>query len=129
MADEDALAPFTTVLGHFQMHLGYQRTGGVEHLQAALLGFLSNGLRNAMGAEDDDDVVRHLIQLLDEDRTAGTQVFHDELVVHDLMSHIDRRTEDFQGAVDDFDGAIYTRAEAARVGEFDLHDGSRHAKA
>src|SRR3546814_1511138 len=81
-----------------------------------------------MGTEDDNDVVWHLVQLFDEDRPTRTQVFDHELVVHHFMPHIDRRPENFQGPVDDFDGAIHTRAEAARVGEFDLHGKSRHAK-
>lgn len=51
-----------------------------------------------------------------------TQVFHHELVVHHFMPYIDRRAEDFQSTVDDFDGAIDTSAEAAGIGEFDLHD-------
>ncbi|MOA16758.1 hypothetical protein D3C78_1369880 [compost metagenome] len=74
-----------------------------------------------MGTEDDDDIVRYLVQLFDEDGAAVAQVFHHELVVHHFVTHIDRRAEDFQRAVDDLDRPVDPRAEAARVGEFDLH--------
>ncbi|BDB17582.1 hypothetical protein cym2001_09470 [Pseudomonas sp. CYM-20-01] len=37
------------------------------------------------------------------------------------MTHVNRRPEDFQGAVDDFDRPVHTGAEATGVGEFDLH--------
>ena len=59
-----------------------------------------------MGAEDDDDVVRHLVELFDEDGPAVAQVLDHELVVHHFMTHIDRRAEDFQGAVDDLDRPV-----------------------
>ncbi|MNV95635.1 hypothetical protein D3C71_1905460 [compost metagenome] len=81
-----------------------------------------------MGAEDDDDVVGDLVQFLDEDGAARAQVFDHELVVHHLVTHVDRRAEDFQSAVDDFDGAVDTGAEAAGIGEFDMHGDSRHAE-
>ncbi len=122
MPNQDTFAPITAVLGDFQMHLGHQRTGGIEDLQSALLRFEPHSLGNAVGTEDDDYVVRHLIELFDKDRPTRTQVFHHELVVHHFMPYIDRRAEDFQSTVDDFDGAIDTSAEAAGIGEFDLHD-------
>ncbi|MNY51145.1 hypothetical protein D3C86_1867090 [compost metagenome] len=80
-----------------------------------------------MGAEDDDDVVRYLVQFLDEDGAAGAQVLDHELVVHHFMAHVDRRAEHFQGAIDDLDRAVDAGAEAAGVGEGDLHGKSRHA--
>lgn len=105
------------------MHLGDQRAGGVEHLQAAAIGFVTHGLGDAVGAEDDDVVVRHLVEFLDEDGATGAQVLDHELVVHHFVTHVDRRAEDFQGAVDDLDGAVDTGAEATGVGEFDVHGG------
>src|SRR5690606_11346896 len=80
------------------------------------------------GAEDDDGVVRHLVQLLDEDRTARAQVLDHELVVHHFVTHVDRRAEHFQGPIDDLDGAIDAGAEAAGIGEFDLHAGNLGAR-
>src|SRR5690606_29853036 len=103
------------------MHLGYQRAGGVENFQTTAGRLVAYSLGNAVGTEDDDDVVRHLIQLFDEYRASGTQILDHELVVHHFMAHVDRRTEHFQRAVDDLDGAIDACAEAAGVGEFDMH--------
>ena len=64
---------------------------------------------------------RHFGQFLDEHRPLGAQVVTDELVVHDFVPHVDRRAEFFQGALDDGDGALDAGAEAAGVGEEDLH--------
>ncbi|KWV90047.1 hypothetical protein PFLmoz3_00043 [Pseudomonas fluorescens] len=74
-----------------------------------------------MGTEDDDNVVGYLVEFFDKDRTACAQVFDHELVMHDFVAHINRRPEDFQGAVDDFDRPVHASAEATGVGEFDLH--------
>ena len=74
-----------------------------------------------MGAEDDDDVVGHLVEFIDEDGAAVAQVFDHELVVHHFVTDVDRRAEDFQRTVDDLDRSVHTRAEAAGIGEFDLH--------
>ncbi len=123
MPDQHAFVAVAAVAHHFHVHFGHQRAGRVENLQAAPLGFLADRLGNAVGAEDDDDVVRHLIEFLDEDGAALAQVVHDELVVHHLVTHVDRRTEDIEGTVDDLDGAIHAGAEAAGIGEFDLHGG------
>jgi len=128
MADQNALAAVAAVARDFHMHLGHQRAGGIEHFEAAALGFLAHGLGHAMGAEDDDGVVRHLVQLLDEHRTAGTQVLDHELVVHHFMTHVDRRAEHFQRTIDDLDGAVDAGAEATGVGEFDLHAGNLGAR-
>ncbi|MNS53163.1 hypothetical protein D3C72_859110 [compost metagenome] len=121
VANEDAFATVAAVARHLDMHLGDQRAGRIEHFQTAPGSFLAHGLGNTVGTEDDDDVIRHLIQLFDKDRTTRTQVFDHELVVHHFVTHIDRRAEDFQRAVDDLDRPVDPGAEAARVGEFDLH--------
>ena len=63
---------------------------------------------------------RHLVQLLDEHRALGAQVVDHELVVHDLVAHVDRRAVQLERALDDRDGAVDAGAEAARLGEQDL---------
>ncbi|MNC44449.1 hypothetical protein D3C75_933550 [compost metagenome] len=127
VADEDALLAVAAVAGHLQVHLGDQRAGGVEHLEATARGLVAHRLGDTVGAEDDDDVVRHLVQLFDENRPARAQILDHELVVHHFMAHVDRRAEHFQGAIDDLDRAVDAGAEAAGVGEGDLHGESRHA--
>ena len=123
MADENALTTFAAVAHHLHVHLGHQRAGGIEHLQATSLGFLAYRLGNPMGTEDDNHLIRHLIQLFHEHRATGTQVFDHELVMHHFVTHINGWPEYFQCAVDDLDGAIDAGTEATRVGEFDLHAG------
>ncbi|MNL08466.1 hypothetical protein D3C87_1291890 [compost metagenome] len=121
VADKDAFTAVAAVACDFDVHLGHQRASGIEHFQATAGGFGAHSLGNTVGAEDHDHVVRHLIQLLDEDRATIAQVFDDEFVVDHFVAHIDRRPEDFQGAVDDFDRPVHAGAEATGVGEFDLH--------
>ena len=42
-------------------------------------------------------------------------------VVHDFVTHVDRRAEQLDRTLDDVDGAIDAGTEAARIGEQDLH--------
>src|SRR5450830_1687279 len=121
VADQDAFTAIAAVARDFDMHLGDQRAGGIEYFQAAACRFGTYRLGYAMGTEDYDDVVRHLIEFFDKDGAASAQVFDHEFVVDDFMAHVDRRPEDFQGAVDDFDRPVHAGAEATGVGEFDLH--------
>jgi len=125
MANQDALTAVTAVARHFDMHLGDQRAGRIEHFKAAPRSLCPHSLGNAMGTEDDDDVVRHLIQFFDKDCATGAQVFNDKFVVHHFVANIDRRTEYFQSAIDDFNRTVHPGAEATGVGEFDMHAGPR----
>jgi hypothetical protein len=81
----------------------------------------AHGLGDAVGTEDHDAIVRHLVELVDEHRPALAQVVHHEAVVHHLVAHVDRRAEYLQGAVDDVDGPIDAGAEAAGIGQLNLH--------
>ena len=64
---------------------------------------------------------RDLGEVLDEMRALGLQAFHHVLVVHDLVTHIDRRPILLQRPLDDLDGADDAGAESARLSEYDLH--------
>ena len=69
-------------------------------------------------------------ELLDEHRAFRLQVVDDELVVDDLVAHVDRRAELRERLLDDRDRAVDAGAEAARVREDDVHqfplsDGTR----
>src|SRR3546814_10338482 len=55
VADQDALTTVTAVARHFDMDLGHQWAGGVEHLQAPTSGFGTHRLGNPVGTEDHDD--------------------------------------------------------------------------
>src|SRR5258706_27642 len=82
--------------------------------------------KRALSREDHGRARGYLGELLDEHRALGAQVVDDELVVHDLVAHIDRRAVELERALDDGDRPIDARAEAARLGEQDL-DLSVHA--
>ncbi|KAG1089363.1 hypothetical protein G6F40_013323 [Rhizopus arrhizus] len=121
VADQHHVTAGTAVAGDFEVDLGHQRTGGIEHLQATALGFLAHRLRNAMGAEDHRVVVRHFVQFLDEDRAALLQVVDHEAVVHHFMADVDGRAQRFDRALDDLDRTIDTGTETTRVGEQHIH--------
>ena len=93
MADQHHVAAGAAVARDFEVHLGHQRTGRVEHLQAAPRGFLAHRLRDAVGAEDHGGAVGHFVEFLDEDRAAVLEVVDHEAVVHDFVAHVDRRAE------------------------------------
>ena len=121
VADQNAFTAITAVARHFDVHFGHQWARSIEYFQATACRFGTYGLGHAVGTEDDDNVIGHLVEFFDKDRTACAQVFDHELVMDDFMAHINRRPEDFQGAVDDFDRPVHAGAEATGVGEFDLH--------
>ena len=64
---------------------------------------------------------RHFGEVLDEARALGLEALHHVLVVHDLVAHIDRRTEFLQRPFDDLDGAHDAGAKTARLGEYHFH--------
>ena len=105
----------------FQVHLGDQWTGRIEHPQPAALRLLVHLPRYTVCAEDDRCIIRHLIQLIHEYRTECTQPFHHVTIVHHLVTHIDGGTEQFQRTLDDLDGAIDTGTETAGIGKEDFH--------
>ena len=82
---------------------------------------LPHRLRHAVRAEDHGRARRHLDQVLDEHRALAPQVLDHELVVHDLVPHVDRRAVQRERALDDLDGAVDAGAEAAGIGEQDFH--------
>jgi len=57
-------------------------------------------------------------------RSMGAQVGDDVRVVHDLVTHVDRRAVLDERALDDLDGAIHAGTETARLGQQHLADHS-----
>ncbi len=119
MADQDHRAARLVVALGLAMHLGDQRAGRVDIEEVAAASLGRHRLRHAVRGEHNGPVVRHLVELVDEDRALGLEVLDDEPVVHDLMPHIDRSAVALDGALDDLDGAIDSGAEAAGAGEQD----------
>src|SRR5690606_10025160 len=83
--------------------------------------FVAHRLGNPVGAEDHRVAVGHFVELLDEDRTALLEVVDHVAVVHDLVAHVDRRAQRLDRTLDDLDRAVDAGAEAAGVGEQDIH--------
>ena len=74
-----------------------------------------------MGTENHRAASGHLAQFFNEDRPLGPQVITNKFVVNDFVANVDRRTKLFERALNDGDGAFNAGAEAARIGEDDLH--------
>ena len=121
VADEHHVPPLARVARNFHMHLGDERTGGVEHREPAPRGFVFHRRRHAVRGENDRGAVGHLVELVDEHRAELAQTLDHVHVVHHFVPHVDRRAEQPDGALDDVDGAIDAGAETAGIGEQDLH--------
>jgi len=116
MADKDQFIPLRIVAVHFVMHLDHQRTGGIDHVQAAALRLLPHRFCHTVGTEDHDRSFRHFIQLFHKHGTLMPQRVHDMPAVDDLMAHINRGAVFFERQIDDIYGAVDTRAESTRIG-------------
>ena len=112
MADHDDVMTFLAHLGHFHVHLGHQRAGGVEHVQATVGRLGAYGPRHAVRGEDHSGTVGYLVQFFDEHGALFAQVGDDIVVVDDLVAHIDGRAVQGQRPLDDGDGAVHPGAEA-----------------
>ena len=92
MADEDNGAIFGGVALNLRMDLGYQGTGRIDYAQPPRSGMIPFTRRDAMCAEDDALPLGHLVEVFDKERAFPLECFEHEPVVHDLMTHIERRT-------------------------------------
>ena len=108
------------------VHLGDQRTGGVEIHQLPPLGILGHRFRHAMGRENDRILAWNFVQFLDEDGAFLFQRLHHMPVVDNLVAHIDRGAIAFQGALDDLNGAVDTGTESSRGSQIDIQLGFAH---
>ena len=88
VADEHHVARFTGKARDFHVHLGHERTGGIEDLQAAPLG-LASPRRSRRRAPRRSTVAPSgtSSQLLDEHRAQRAQPLDDGAVVHDFVPH------------------------------------------
>ncbi len=124
MADQHDGVVLARELHRFQMNLGDQRAGGVDHLQLALLGLLPHGRRNTMRAEDDARALRHLAQFFDKNRAGLPQFIHYVPVVDDFFTHIYRRAVKVQSDLHHVDGAHHSGAKSPRPEKDDLFHGT-----
>src|SRR2546430_11391160 len=79
------------VATRLRMHLGDERTDGVHDTKPALLAVLAHGRRDTVRGEDANLTGRDLVLVVDEDGAQVLETTHDMVVVHDLVSHVDRR--------------------------------------
>ncbi|MNG92374.1 hypothetical protein D3C79_513070 [compost metagenome] len=121
VTDEHGLGTLAAGAMNLHVHLGHQRTGGIEHLEGTGLGHLAHRLGNAVGGEDDDAVVRHLVELLDKHGSRILELVHHIAVVYHLVTDIDGGPELLQCALDYADGTVDTGTETTRVSKQNIH--------
>ena len=109
------------------VHLGDQRAGRVDRVQAALAGILADLRSHAVRGEHDNRALRHLLGFLHEHRAAGFQGRNHVGVVHDLLTHVDRCAVQFQGYLNCLYGPVHPRTVAAGLGEQYAPGLDRHA--
>ena len=124
MADQDQRPAARHVALALVMDLRHQRTGGIQHGQAARLRLVDDRLGHAMGTEDRDRAVRDLVQLVDEHGAHALEPLDDMAIVHDLVAHIDRGAELLERPLDDLDCADHAGTEAPRLGQDNPHSRS-----
>ena len=113
VTDQNYGAPFAGKLQSLEVHLGDQRTGGVNDLQLAGLGFVADRRRNAVGAENQHRAMGNFLNGFHKNRAAPAQLLYDIRVMDNLMVHVDRRAIGFQRQFHDIDRAHNARAETA----------------
>ena len=106
VADQYHVAPRASITNDFHVNLGHQRTGRIEHGKAALFRFFLDRARYAMRAENHGRAIRHFGEFFNEHRAHVLQPVNDKAVMHDLVAHIDRRTELDDRLLDDLDRPI-----------------------
>ena len=119
MAHQDDVVVFLREAHGLAVHLGHERAGRVDRGEVAGGGGLVDGRGDAVRGEDDAGALGHLVGLLDEDRAALGQRLDDELVVDDLLAHVDGRAVELEGLFDDVDGAVHSGAVSAGGGQED----------
>ena len=121
MADQDELIALHMITVDLVMHLDDEGTGGVDHLDAPMIRLLPDFLGDAVGAENHNRPVRHLVEFLHEHGALLAQRIHDVTAVHNLMTYIDRRAVGLEGQLDDVDCPVHPGTEASRIRQIDFH--------
>src|SRR5439155_22492848 len=120
MSDQKDGVAFPGVLDGFVVDLGYQGTGGVDHLGSPAFGELSHLRRDPVGAENDAPSKRNLVELLDKKRTFVPELVHDVSVVNSFLADVNRPSISLQRQVYDVHGPDHAGAEASRRREHNL---------
>lgn len=94
------------------VHLGHQRTGGVDGAQVTRRRLLVHGRCHSVGAEDHDGTLGDLVSLLDEDGPTALEPRDHMTVVNDLAPNVDRGTVELEGLLDGDHRALDPGAES-----------------
>ena len=122
MPDQQDFAAALEMDRRLAVHLGDQRTGGVQREEIAGAGVGGNRFRNAMGGKHHRSVgiVGDFGQFLDENRALGPQAVHHIFVMDDLVADIDRGAIDGERPFHGVDRPDHAGAEAARRTKHDF---------
>ena len=94
VADEDDRVALLGVVDGLEVHLGDERAGRVDRLEAASAAAIARTCgRDAVRREDERGVVRDLVDFLDEAGALVAQLVDDVAVVDDLLADVDRAVE------------------------------------
>ena len=85
MPDQHDRVAFAGETDRFQVHLANQRTGGVDHVQVAAVGFVLHVGRNAVGAVHQMAAGRHFVQPVDEHDSLPAKAVDHVPVVDDFV--------------------------------------------
>ena len=105
----------------FEVDLDDQRAGGVDGEQPAPARLVADLRRDAVGAVEQGGAVRELRRATRRRRCPLAKPVDDELVVDDLVIDVQRRPEEIEGPLQALDRHVDARAEAAGIGQDDLH--------
>jgi len=100
VTDQDDVLFLLREANGLAVHLGDEGAGGVDRLEAAVGSPLHDARRHAVRAEDDVRPLRHLVDLVDEDRPLPFERRDDVHVVHDLLADVDGRAVVLEGLFD-----------------------------
>ena len=117
MADQEHLTCLARIAGHLHVHFGDERAGRIEDLQFAPLRLILHTAGHAVRAEDHGGGIGHFVEFLDEHRADRAQPIDDVFIVNDLVTHVDRRTEQIDRPFDDVDRAIHARTKSTWIGQ------------
>ena len=120
VSDQDDAEAVARETHRFQMHFGDQRTRGVDHVQAALLGLAAYFGRHAVRAENRPRAGRYFVEFLDKHRARGAQLLHHVLVMHNFLADINRRAVQIERNLHYVDSPDDAGAETTRLEQKDL---------
>jgi hypothetical protein len=121
VADQDHVTPVAGIALHFHVNLRNEGHVASNTVRPRAFASFSSALDTPCAEKMTVPFGRNLTQLLDENRAQPPQPVDDMTVVHDLVTHIDRGSEELDRALHDVDRAIDTGTEAAGIGEKNIH--------